>query len=297
MLTVELTKGAAASSELAAVNLCLRETFQQALEVPDSGLLQRAFDHHFSVPGAQRRAQLSLQTSAALGLNFTDATQIAAAVELLHNASLVQDDFQDRSNFRRGQAVVWAEFGDAAAIGLANCLISATFLCVSRISRPHCLPQLIAAVNAAITETTCGQITDLANPSVSRPGIDAIITSAGKKSGPLFALALTLPLILADQCGALPTARAAARDFGVGYQIVDDLDDFESDRDSGFGLNLILALHQKTSRAEAFRQGSVLAASHLFDGRARATRLPEHAGDGLIALTDGLLAKLEIPNG
>lgn len=290
-------KTAVADSELATANFCLRTVFHEAVGAPNSGLLQRAFDHHFSMPGAQRRARLALQTSAALELNPQDSAQIAAAIELLHNASLVQDDFQDRSNFRRGQAAVWAEFGDAAAIGLANCLISATFLCVSRIPHPHCLPQLIAAVNAAITETTYGQITDLANPSVSTPGIDAVIASAGFKSGPLFALALTLPLILAGRGDALLTAQAAARDFGIGYQIVDDLDDFESDRDSGLGLNLILALRKQASLAGAVQQGSALAVRHLNDARAQAARLPDHAGDGLIALTDGLLAKVAFPNG
>jgi geranylgeranyl diphosphate synthase type II len=286
-----------ASPELAAANSCLKAVFQDAIAEPGSGLLQRSFDHHFSELGAQRRARLALQTSAALGLHFHDANRIAATVELLHNASLVQDDFQDRSNFRRGQAAVWTEFGDAAAIGLANCLISATFLSVSQISRPHCLPQLIAVVNAAITETTQGQITDLASPSISPPSIDAILTSAANKSGPLFSLALTLPLILAGQADAVPMARAAARDLGIGYQIVDDLADVESDRESGLGLNLILALRQTAAPAAALNQGADLAARHLREAIAQAARLPGRSGDGMIALADRLLARVESPHG
>ncbi len=195
-----------------AVRAFLGELFSRSSSEVGEGLLERSFAHHFGVPGGQRRAALSLDASAALGLPANDAVRLAAAVELLHNASLVQDDLQDRSNFRRGQATVWAEFGEAAALGLENCLISTAFVAVVQTGRPGAIPDLVAALDAAITQSTRGQIADLSkSPDV--PSVAEVLTSAGQKSGPLFALALILPLLAADVSAseAFDQASALAR--------------------------------------------------------------------------------------
>ena len=52
--------------------------------------------YHLKSGGQRMRARLALHASVALGLSQADAVSIAAAVELLHNASLIHDDLQDR---------------------------------------------------------------------------------------------------------------------------------------------------------------------------------------------------------
>ena len=42
--------------------------------------------------------------------------QLAAAVELIHNFSLIHDDIEDNSPLRRGQETVWKKWGLAQAV-------------------------------------------------------------------------------------------------------------------------------------------------------------------------------------
>src|SRR5512138_3912878 len=49
-----------------------------------------------------------------------DALPAATAVELIHNFSLIHDDIQDRSEYRRHRKTVWALWGDAQAINAGD---------------------------------------------------------------------------------------------------------------------------------------------------------------------------------
>ena len=54
--------------------------------------LGKAAAHHFSKPGKMLRAKMAMHGADALQVNQTAAIRWAAAVEVLHNASLVHDD-------------------------------------------------------------------------------------------------------------------------------------------------------------------------------------------------------------
>src|SRR4026208_2334212 len=50
------------------------------------------------------------------------ALPAAAAVELVHNFSLVHDDIQDNSDMRRGRRTVWVKWGAPIAINVGDAL-------------------------------------------------------------------------------------------------------------------------------------------------------------------------------
>src|SRR3990172_6776692 len=54
-------------------------------------------------------------TAEAVGGDWQKALPAAAAVELLHNFSLIHDDIEDASLLRRGRSTVWAKWGNALA--------------------------------------------------------------------------------------------------------------------------------------------------------------------------------------
>lgn len=54
----------------------------------------------------------------------------AAAVELLHNFSLVHDDIQDRSETRRGRDTIWKKWGIAQAINVGDALLNLAYLSI-----------------------------------------------------------------------------------------------------------------------------------------------------------------------
>ena len=72
----------------------------------DANALTVAAKHHISRPGKRTRAKL-LFAASPLTKNSPALIHAAAAVELIHEASIVHDDIQDRTEYRRGNKTVW----------------------------------------------------------------------------------------------------------------------------------------------------------------------------------------------
>ena len=89
--------------------------------------LGKAAAHHFSKPGKMLRAKMAMHGADALQVNQTAAIRWAAAVEVLHNASLIHDDICDGDKQRRGNQAVWAKFGRNVALTLGDWLIALSF--------------------------------------------------------------------------------------------------------------------------------------------------------------------------
>lgn len=82
----------------------------------DIGLLNSINDSTLSNPGKRLRPMLALLVARCLGGANEDSLHYAAAVELLHNATLFHDDVADRSSMRRGRPTLAALQGPNAAV-------------------------------------------------------------------------------------------------------------------------------------------------------------------------------------
>ena len=251
--------------------------------------LASAFSFHLSSGGKRTRAEVCLSSSQSLGLSHDDSVVLATVVELLHNASLIQDDFQDRSPLRRGTPAIWNHFGPDTAIGLTDLAISASFRALADFSRLDRLPFLLNTLHRAIAVTLRGQADDLNGAPESAT---SALSTALRKSGPLFSLSLELPLIASGQESYLSLAREAAEGFGVGYQICDDLSDVEEDRSQKSCGNLVLVLEQTMTKEAALADAHRLASEHLDRTVSTARLLPQGCGDTLVALTAAVQRRL-----
>ncbi|HSO26494.1 MAG TPA: polyprenyl synthetase family protein, partial [Anaerolineales bacterium] len=74
--------------------------------------------------GKRIRPLLVLLVCEAAGGEWRQALPAAAAVELIHNFSLVHDDIQDNSELRRGRPAVWKVWGLAQAINAGDGLFT-----------------------------------------------------------------------------------------------------------------------------------------------------------------------------
>lgn len=72
--------------------------------------------------GKRLRPLLMLRCVAACGGDPAPAAPAAAAIELLHNFTLVHDDVQDESAFRHHRETIWHRWGAAAAINVGDAL-------------------------------------------------------------------------------------------------------------------------------------------------------------------------------
>lgn len=72
--------------------------------------------------GRMLRPSLCIATARAFGASLDDAVRTAAAIELMHNASLVHDDVEDESDERRGRPTLHALYGVDVAVNVGDAL-------------------------------------------------------------------------------------------------------------------------------------------------------------------------------
>jgi geranylgeranyl diphosphate synthase, type I len=183
------------------------------------GHLGQAAVYVLKRPGKRVRARLALDLAESLQLPPEHGITLASAVELLHNASLVLDDVQDRDEMRRGQASAWRAFGRSQAINLGTFLIGQSFALAAR------LPAASSVFAATLREATAGQAAEI-DFHTARPTLPAYEKMAEAKTGALFALAARAAALLAQLPDDL--ASAAGQSFarlGAAYQVQDDLAD------------------------------------------------------------------------
>lgn len=80
---------------------------------------------HFENPGKMIRPSLVYNLGLLQTVNFDHLAAWATTCELLHNATIIHDDLQDRDIFRRGQVSLWAKYGEKQAINAGDFLLLA----------------------------------------------------------------------------------------------------------------------------------------------------------------------------
>ena len=260
-------------------------------ELSPGSALHDAIRYQYRTPGSEARAALCLSASLALGLTAESAARLASSVETLHNASLIQDDLQDRDAHRRGKTAIWKQFGPDIAINATDLLIAAAFELVASAASGS-VNRLVSTMSRAIARTLQGQTKDLDAHGVLN--VDQAIAVAKEKSGPLFSLSLELPLVVSGHFYFLNTAREAGAAFGIGYQIFDDIHDCARDRESGSISNLAI-LFGSSGDSELTSLGSAedLAYQYLQEAASGAAALPNGCGALLADKCAELLSELD----
>lgn len=210
--------------------------------------------HHLQAGGSRIRARLALDAATHLGLDIRTAVTLATTCELLHNASLIHDDLQDRDEHRRGKQTVWKCFGADVAICAGDLLLSSAYAALAELDAPAQFASMMKTIHLRTATAIHGQAADIGHRASPVDTIDAYLRIVSGKSGALLSLPLELALLAAGNAAACGAARAAAESFAIGYQIADDLDDLE--KDAGLDgraatLNLALLLQRNGCAKDA----------------------------------------------
>lgn len=270
------------------------EQTMRSLVLQHAGPAGNAAALHLSAGGSRVRARLALHACATLGVPEAQAIAVAAACELLHNASLVHDDLQDRDPQRRGHDTVWRRHGDAAAICVGDLMLSAAY--GSLASAGADAGRLIARLHQRVAAVIHGQCDDLGLQGDTVASLDTYERVARGKSAPLLILPLELALALAGRLDAIEVAAEAGALFAVGYQAADDLDDVERDVLNG-ELNLVAVLAAR-GEPQPHDAARALAIERFQQCMALATGLPRDCGGLLVAQARhraALLARAIVP--
>jgi geranylgeranyl diphosphate synthase type I len=178
--------------------------------------------------GKRLRPILCLLTCQATGGDPDQALPAAAAIELVHNFSLVHDDIEDKSPLRRGRPTVWKVWGVAQAINAGDGLFALAHLAMQRLAdRGVPLRRVLAAFeifDGACLALTEGQYLDLSFEGRLDVNVDEYLSMIQGKTAALFGAAAQLGAFIA---GSDPQSTARYRRFGenlgLAFQMVDDI--------------------------------------------------------------------------
>lgn len=150
----------------------------------------------------------------------------AAAIEMLHTASLLHDDVVDDAPVRRGLPSARAKWGNQVSVLVGDFLLSRA----SRIFVEGGNLRLLLAVTEAIGSTTEGELLEIAHQNDAETNADTYMRIIRGKTAALFALAARAPAITSALGAAL---EGALEDFGLGigqaFQLTDDALDYVAD--------------------------------------------------------------------
>ncbi|MBX7235472.1 MAG: polyprenyl synthetase family protein [Caldilineales bacterium] len=178
--------------------------------------------------GKRVRPLVVLLACQAAGGDPYTALPAAAAVELVHNFSLIHDDIEDGSPTRRHRPTLWSLFGPAQAINAGDAMFTLARLALARLSeRETPAPRALSAFY--LFDQTClclteGQHLDMSFETRTEVSPDDYLTMIGGKTAALLAASAQLGAIVA---GASQEAGGQfwrfGHELGLSFQIQDDI--------------------------------------------------------------------------
>ncbi|MCA9834910.1 MAG: polyprenyl synthetase family protein [Thermomicrobiales bacterium] len=123
-------------------------------------------DVRAQVQGKRLRPQIAMLVAEAVGGSAEQAAPGAAAIELLHNFTLIHDDIQDRSPNRRHRPTVWRVWGDGQAINAGDALFAVSQLALLNSAQyvsAETLLLLAQRFNRCTIDIVRGQVQDINN--------------------------------------------------------------------------------------------------------------------------------------
>lgn len=177
--------------------------------------------------GKRIRPLLVLLTCAAAGGDWHHALPAAAAVELIHNFSLIHDDIQDKSQIRRGRETVWKRWGVAQAINAGDAMFTLAHLSLLRLestTSPHLALQAMVSLQTACLQLTKGQYLDLAYETHSHIPMEAYWQMVTGKTAALLGACTDLGALVAQTTQSRQTAfQEFGISLGLAFQAQDDI--------------------------------------------------------------------------
>lgn len=244
----------------------------------------------------------------------------AAAIEMLHLATLVHDDVLDGAPVRRNQPTVQTIVGNKTAIYLGDLILTRYMEIMASIA-----PNLafVREQSSTLREIVAGELMQESSRHDTTVSVDHYMQAIGGKTAALFRLACLTGLRLSGDEAPADAWITAATNFGdhlgTAFQIVDDLQDFDLSKDTGkpklediadgiYTLPVLLALREDPAMADilndpqavvtyfadhpqAMRESRSIASYHVHEAAEALDTVPMH--EPIRTLLDTMLRRFD----
>jgi geranylgeranyl diphosphate synthase type I len=195
--------------------------------------LYRAASHYLLSGGKRLRPFILIKAGELFGGNVKTSIPAAAAVELIHNFSLIHDDIMDNDDMRHNVQTVHKNYGMPLAILAGDILFSKAFEMLAVDGKAKGIPEksiceMIARLSIACIQVCEGQAIDVHMASTNKEShFDSpkYIDMITKKTASLFELSCVMGVLSAPNSKPVDveTLSRFGRNIGIAFQLVDDL--------------------------------------------------------------------------
>lgn len=239
--------------------ILLRETLKEFLssDINIINDIQTFIDQH---PGKLLRPIFTILSAKLNNYNGNNHIKLAAAIECIHLATLLHDDVIDNSTIRHNQPAINILWDNKSAILMGDYLFSKAFQLMVKTNSMEVL-DILSNSSTVISKGELNQLENLSNIDLTEEMYYSIITS---KTACLFQSATKVgTLVSTTDINKVKLLSAVGLNFGIAYQIIDDINDY-SFENSSIGKNpgddilegkvtlpLIIALKEMNSEEKA----------------------------------------------
>ncbi len=179
--------------------------------------------HLINAGGKRIRPMLTLASARLFGYDGNNHIKLAAAVELIHGATLLHDDVVDASALRRGAETANIIWGNKESVLVGDFIFSRAFELMVAAENLRVL-QVLSRASGIIAEGEVLQLTTQKNIAAT---IDMYLAVVEAKTAALFAAAAQSGALIAN-CPATQedALRGYGENLGIAYQLIDDALDY-----------------------------------------------------------------------
>ena len=188
------------------------------------GLLQEVNDSLLAHGGKMMRPQLCLLMARACGEPGDDSRRYAAAVELLHNSTLLHDDVADNSDLRRGVPTVMSRMGAVPAVLVGDFWLARS---IDVVLKSKHLDWALPAFAKTLGDLAEGEMLQQQKAFSCDTTEEDYLQIIYCKTASLFEVACTSAAVSVDVTPELfEAAKAYGKALGMAFQIKDDILDY-----------------------------------------------------------------------
>ena len=204
--------------ELEKLDVVIRENLKSDVE-----LVGEVSRYTIASGGKRIRPLILIFAAKSSGFEPVGLYELAAAIELIHTATLLHDDVVDESGSRRGKPAANVSFGNAAAVLVGDFLYSRAFQLMVKVGRSDVFP-IMADVTNSISEGEILQLSQVGNMDITEESYFEIIDA---KTSRLFQAASQLGAVISERIdNEVKGFLDYGRHLGAAFQIMDDLLDY-----------------------------------------------------------------------
>jgi geranylgeranyl diphosphate synthase type II len=196
--------------------------FQQKHFPSQPSNLYNPCDYFLQIGGKRIRPILTLLGNELFAEIKQDAFEVATAIELFHNFTLIHDDMMDAASLRRGMQTVHTKYNSNIALLSGDVMLIKAYQYVSKINSEY-LAKILTIFNKTAAEVCEGQQLDMDFENQEIVLLDEYIKMIGLKTSVLLAAALQIGAIIGGASeGNCNHIYQFGLNLGIAFQIQDD---------------------------------------------------------------------------